>query len=71
MASNNSALTLVFEAAADAPIAGKLADITATLKTDQPNPVSGFLDVAGIKINGIGCLPTVLMAYRLIGASMK
>ena len=41
MASNKSALTLVFEAAADAPIAGKLADITATLKTDQPNPVNG------------------------------
>jgi hypothetical protein len=41
MASNKSALTLVFEAAADAPIAGKLADITATLKTDQKDPVSG------------------------------
>jgi hypothetical protein len=35
------ALTLVFEAAADAPIAGKLTDITATLKSDNPNPVSG------------------------------
>ena len=41
MASNKSALTLVFEAAPDAPIAGTLADITATLKTDQPNPVNG------------------------------
>ena len=41
MASNKSALTLVFEAAADAPIAGKLTDITATLKSDNPNPVSG------------------------------
>ena len=41
MASNKSALTLVFEAAADAPIDGKLADITATLKADQKDPVSG------------------------------
>jgi len=41
MASNKTALTLVFEAASDAPIAGKLSDITATLKTDQKDPVSG------------------------------
>jgi hypothetical protein len=41
MASNKSALTLVFEAAADAPIAGKLTDLTATLSTDKPDPVSG------------------------------
>ena len=41
MASNKTALTLVFEAAADAPIAGKLTDLTATLSTDKPDPVSG------------------------------
>jgi len=41
MASNKSQLTMVFEAAPDAPIAGKLADITGKLKTDATNPVSG------------------------------
>ena len=41
MASNKSALTLVFEAAENAPIAGKLTDLTATLSTDKPDPVSG------------------------------
>ena len=41
MASNKTALTLVFEAAVDAPIAGKLTDLTATLSTDKPDPVSG------------------------------
>ena len=41
MASNKSQLTMVFEAAPDAPIAGKLADITGKLKTDAANPVSG------------------------------
>jgi hypothetical protein len=41
MASNKSTLTMVFEAAADAPIAGKLADVTGTLKTEAKNPLSG------------------------------
>jgi len=41
MASNKTQLTMVFEAAADAPIAGKLADITGTLKTEAANPVNG------------------------------
>ena len=41
MASNKSTQTMVFEAASDAPITGKLSDITGTLKTDAKNPVNG------------------------------
>ena len=41
MASNKTQLTMVFEADADAPIAGNLADITGTLKTESENPVNG------------------------------